>query len=60
MNIDVLKEILEKLSMQNWSKKTDFSLFNEYAAKLKKDFYARISVLVDYLKSLIDELGLEF
>jgi len=60
MNIDVLKEILEKLSMQNWSKKTDFSLFNEYAAKLKKDFYARISVLVDYLKSLLDELGLEF
>ena len=60
MNMDVLKEILEKLSMQNWSKKTDFSLFNEYAAKLKKDFYARISVLVDYLKSLIDELGLEF
>ena len=60
MNIDVLKEILEKLSMQNWSKKTDFSLFNEYAARLKKDFYARISVLVDYLKSLIDELGLEF
>jgi hypothetical protein len=60
MNIDVLKEILEKLSMQNWSKKTDFSLFNEYATKLKKDFYARISVLVDYLKSLIDELGLEF
>ncbi len=60
MNMDVLKEILEKLSMQNWSKKTDFSLFNEYAAKLKKDFYARISSLVDYLKSLIDELGLEF
>ena len=60
MNMDVLKEILEKLSMQNWSKKTDFSLFNEYAANLKKDFYARISVLVDYLKSLIEELGLEF
>jgi hypothetical protein len=60
LNLDVLKEVLEKLSMQNWSKKTDFSLFNEYAAKLKKDFYARISVLVDYLKSLIDELGLEF
>jgi hypothetical protein len=60
INIDVLKEILEKLSMQNWSKKTDFGLFNEYAAKLKKDFYARISVLVDYLKSLINELGLEF
>ncbi len=60
LNMDVLKEILEKLSMQNWSKKTDFSLFNEYAAGLKQDFYARISSLVDYLKSLIDELGLEF
>jgi len=60
INMDVLKEILEKLSMQNWSKKTDFNLFNEYAAKLKKDYYARISSLVDYLKSLIDELGLEF
>ena len=60
LNIDVLKEILEKLSMQNWSKKTDFNLFNDYAEKLKKDFYARISPLVDYLKSLIDELGLEF
>jgi translation initiation factor 2 beta subunit (eIF-2beta)/eIF-5 len=60
VNIDVLKEILEKLSMQNWSKKTDFRLFNEYAAKLKRDYYARISSLVDYLKSLIDELGLEF
>ncbi len=60
MNINVLKEILEKLSMQNWSKKTDFNLFNEYAAKLKKDYYARIASLVDYLKSLIEELGLEF
>jgi len=60
VNINVLKEILEKLSMQNWSKKTDFSLFTEYAAKLKKDYYARISSLVDYLKSLIEELGLEF
>jgi hypothetical protein len=60
INLNVLKEILEKLSMQNWSKKTDFNLFNEYAAKLKKDYYARISSLVDYLKSLIDELGLEF
>jgi len=60
MNMDVLKETLEKLSMQNWSKKTDFNLFNEYATRLKKDFYARISVLVDYLKSLLDELGLEF
>jgi hypothetical protein len=60
LNIDVLKEILEKLSMQNWSKKTDFSLFNEFAAKLKKDYYARISTLVDYLKALIEELGLEF
>jgi len=60
MNINVLKEILEKLSMQNWSKKTDFGLFTEYAAKLKKDYYARISSLVDYLKSLIEELGLEF
>ena len=60
MNIDILKEILEKLSMQNWSKKTDFSLFNEYAAKLKNDYYARISSLVDYLKSLVEELGLEF
>ncbi len=60
VNMDVLKEILEKLSMQNWSKKTDFNLFNEYAEKLKKDYYARISSLVNYLKSLIDELGLEF
>jgi len=60
INLNVLKEILEKLSMQNWSKKSDFNLFNEYAAKLKKDYYARISSLVDYLKSLIDELGLEF
>ncbi|NIM58946.1 MAG: hypothetical protein GTO16_08395 [Candidatus Aminicenantes bacterium] len=60
VNLDVLKEILEKLSMQNWSKKSDFGLFNEYAAKLKKDYYARISSLVDYLKSLIEELGLEF
>ncbi len=60
MNINVLKEILEKLSMQNWSKKTDFGLFTEYAANLKKDYYARISSLVDYLKSLIEELGLEF
>ena len=60
VNIDVLKEILEKLSMQNWSKKTDFRFFMEYAAKLKRDYYARISSLVDYLKSLIEELGLEF
>lgn len=60
VNMDVLKEILEKLSMQNWSKQDDFNLFSEYGKKISKDFYARISSLVSYLKSIIDELGISF
>jgi len=60
LNMDVIKETLEKLSMQNWSKHEDFNLFSEYAKKTNNDFYARISPLVNYLKSIIDELGLSF
>jgi hypothetical protein len=59
LNLDVLKEILEKLSMENWSNPSDFGSFRNLIESLKDAYYARITPPVRYLRSLIDELGAE-
>jgi hypothetical protein len=53
-----LKEMLENLSMQNWSNQDDFTFFDEYAKKIEMQFEARIDPKVDFLKSIIEELGI--
>jgi len=59
LNMDVLKDILEKLNMENWSNEDDFTFFEKYAKNLKTNFYSRITPPAIYLKSIIDELKIE-
>lgn len=59
LNMDVLKDILEKLNMENWSNQDDFTFFEKYAKNLKTNFYSRITPPAIYLKSIIDELEIE-
>jgi hypothetical protein len=56
LNKDVLKDILEKLNMENWSNQDDFTFFEKYAKNLKTNYYSRITPPAIYLKSIIDEL----
>ncbi len=59
LNMDVLKDILEKVSMENWSNQGDFHSFDEFAKKIKNAYYERITPWAAYLKSVIEELGIE-
>lgn len=59
LNMDVLKEILEKLNMENWSNEEDFSFFEKYTKNLKDNYDARIAPPETYLKSIVEELGIE-
>jgi hypothetical protein len=59
LNMDVLKDILEKVSMESWSNQDDFYSFNEFAKKIKNAYYERITPWAAYLKSVIEELGIE-
>ena len=54
----VLKEMLENLSMQNWSNQDDFTFFDEYAMKIMTEFEAATDPKVEFLKSMVEELGL--
>lgn len=56
LNVLVLKDILEKLNMDNWSNEEDFNAFESYATKLKDTFYKKITPPALYLKSIVDEL----
>jgi hypothetical protein len=57
LNLDILKEILEKLSMENWSNPGDFNSFRSYVEAFKDAYYAKITPPINYLRSLIKELG---
>ena len=52
----VLKDLLERLNMDNWSNEVDFAAFETTAGKLKDDFYRRITPPVQYLRSIVQEL----
>jgi DNA repair exonuclease SbcCD ATPase subunit len=56
LNVLVLKDILEKLNMDNWSNEEDFNAFESFATKLKDTFYKKITPPALYLKSIVDEL----
>jgi len=56
LNVNVLKDILEKLNMDNWSNEEDFSAFESFATKLKDTFYKKITPPAVYLKSIVDQL----
>ncbi len=57
LNLDLLKDILEKLSMENWSNPAEFNGFRTMVESLKDAYYAKITPPAFYLKSLIRELG---
>ena len=56
LNLEILKDILEKLSMENWSNPTDFNSFRTLVESLKDAYYAKITPPALYLRSLIEEL----
>ncbi|MFH2042130.1 MAG: hypothetical protein ABIJ35_06375 [Acidobacteriota bacterium] len=56
LNVDILKNILEKVSMENWSDQSDFATFDDYAKSLKDAYYSRITPPAIYLKDIIEEL----
>jgi len=58
LNVQILKDILERLSIENWSNEADFTSFSVYAESLKDEYYAKITPPVVYLKSVIEELGI--
>jgi hypothetical protein len=59
LNNDVLKDILEKVSMENWGSQDDFASFDEFAKRIKNAYYERITPWAPYLKSVIEELEIE-
>ena len=56
LNLEILKDILEKLSMENWSNPADFNSFRTHVESLKDAYYAKITPPALYLRSLIEEL----
>jgi DNA repair exonuclease SbcCD ATPase subunit len=57
LNVEILRDFLEKLSMENWSNPAEFNGFRAQIEALKDSYYARITPPVNYLRSLIEELG---
>ena len=58
VSVRVLKEILDKLNLDNWSNEEEFSAFEGLTLKMKDAFYKRITPPAPYLKSIVKELGL--
>jgi hypothetical protein len=56
LSLGVLKDILEKLNLDNWSNADDFSSFEALAGRLKDTFYKRITPPARYLRSIVQEL----
>ena len=56
LNMDVLKNILEKVSMENWSNQEDFTSFDTLTNNLKESFYEKITPPDKYLESIKEEL----
>jgi hypothetical protein len=52
----VLKDILEKLNMDNWNNPDDVRSFENFVGQLKDAFYKKITPPTSYLKSLIEEI----
>lgn len=57
VNSEKLKEILEKVSMENWSNENDFSSFSEFINDLKKEFDAKSTPFEEYTESILNELS---
>jgi len=56
LSLSVLKDILEKLNLDNWSNSDDFRSFEAMAGRLKDAYYKRITPPAHYLRSIVQEL----
>ena len=56
LNFVVLKDLLDKLTLENWSNPEDFNRFEDYAGKLRDAFYRKITPPSEYIKSILAEL----
>jgi len=56
LSVAFLKEILDKLNLDNWSNKEEFDAFENQTARLKDSFYKKITPPALYLKSIVSEL----
>ena len=57
LDINHLRDILEHLSMLNWSEEENFSFFNDRIDKIKRSFYSKITPPDNYLVSIHEELS---
>lgn len=56
VDANLLRDLLERLSIENWSDETDFQAVVEFIESLKESFYRLITPPVTYLKALLAEL----
>ena len=56
LNIDVLKEILDKVSRENWSNKDYYASFFQFAGELKTAYVDRTTPKSVHIRSLLEEL----
>ena len=56
LNLDVLKEILEKVSMENWSNESDYQAFEKYIGERKDAYSSLIDQSYDTFKAVSEEL----
>jgi hypothetical protein len=59
VNPQVLRALLERLSLENWSNLEEFALFSVSVAELKAAFKARIEPRLPYLRSLKRDIETE-
>lgn len=59
LNVNVFKDILKRISIENWSNEEDFTSFDEYFSEIKKAYYDHITPQDSYLQSIMDGLGIE-
>lgn len=59
LNVDVMKNVLEMVSMQNWSNQNDFATFDKFVKSLADSFYSQITPPIEYIQSIIKQLEIE-
>lgn len=58
LNEDVLKDILERVSMGNWSNEEDYASFDIFVQEFKNKYSVRITPPDKYLSSILEELSM--
>lgn len=56
LDTQVLRRLLERLSMENWSNLEEFAAFSVAVADLRRDFQARLEPRLAYLRAIVAEI----